>query len=140
MCDCNKEVTKETIEDLFKNYQKKNIDLPSKVYFNEEKRTSTLIFDDTLSKEIFTAKASKDDKFDKELGFLVAYFHFTNLGLSKKQVNEENRGLFSKDPSFLKPYLMGVFCSYSGLNLEKAEYFIARAIKRSEKHNKKSAK
>ena len=120
----------------------RNPNLPTKVYFNEAKRTSSLIFECSCgcTKDVFTSKASEDDTFDKELGFLVAYFHFTKGGMSKKEVNEQNKALFNKKPEFLKPYLMGVFCSVSGLDLEKAENFINRAIKRSEKHNKKSAK
>ena len=58
--------------------------LPKEYYINEEKETVVLRwYDDTITK----VKLCKEDKFDAQKGFLIAYFQ-KHSGLSKTKANE----------------------------------------------------
>ena len=120
-----------------------NIYLPKKVYFNEAKGTTTLVFEEryvakTIDektvieyvKPVLTAKASKEDlsSFDKRLGFLVAYFHFAT-GRPKGETNEKYQSLFNQNTEDQKKFLLGVFCISSGLSFDQALKFIDRVVK-----------
>lgn len=77
--------------------------IPDKVIFNEKKRSTTLLYnrDEFDLQEVahiqdipnpttyhaVTVKATKDDEYNKKLGFLIAYFQRTS-GLSKSQSNK----------------------------------------------------
>jgi len=57
--------------------------LPRKVIFNKNKKATTLLYGD----EATVVKACKGDKFDKEKGFLMAFFQ-KQTGLSKTQAKK----------------------------------------------------
>jgi hypothetical protein len=57
--------------------------LPRKVIFNDKKKATTLLYGD----EATVVKACKGDKFDKEKGFLMAFFQ-KQTGLSKTQAKK----------------------------------------------------
>ena len=59
-----------------------NNKLPKRYIIN---KNATILFWDDGTKTI--VKLSKDDKYDKRLGFLTAYFQ-KNSGLSKNQANK----------------------------------------------------
>ena len=57
--------------------------LPDNVFFNDKKKATTLMFDDTAT----VVKCGKDDKYSRRVGFLEAYFQAT-CGLSKTQAKK----------------------------------------------------
>jgi hypothetical protein len=57
--------------------------LPRKVIFNKNKKATTLLYGD----EATVVKACKGDKYDKEKGFLMAFFQ-KQTGLSKTQAKK----------------------------------------------------
>ena len=57
--------------------------LPDNVFFNDKKKATTLMFDDTAT----VVKCGKDDKYSRRIGFLEAYFQET-CGLSKTQAKK----------------------------------------------------
>lgn len=57
--------------------------LPTNVFFNDKKKATTLMFDDTAT----VVKCGKDDKYSRRIGFLEAYFQAT-CGLSKTQAKK----------------------------------------------------
>ena len=58
------------------NYQNLPIgdSLPKKVQFNDKKKATTLIFRD----KVVVVKARQEDKYDRRIGFLEAYFQATS--------------------------------------------------------------
>ena len=60
---------------------KSNIELPTRYIIN---KGATILFWEDGTKTI--VKKSKDDKYDKRLGFLTAYFQ-KNCGMSKNKAN-----------------------------------------------------
>lgn len=58
--------------------------IPEKVIFNEKKKTTVLLWEDG-DKTI--VKTCKEDKFDKKVGFLTAYFQ-KQCGLTKNKANK----------------------------------------------------
>lgn len=67
---------------IFQYYGKVKISLPKRYIIN---KGATILFWDENEKTI--VKRSKDDKFNKRLGFLTAYFQY-HSGLSKTQANK----------------------------------------------------
>jgi len=65
------------------NFSLKNNKLPRKVIFNDKKKATTLLYGD----EATVVKACKGDKYDKEKGFLMAFFQ-KQSGLSKTQAKK----------------------------------------------------
>lgn len=57
---------------------------------------ATILFWDSMEKEKTIVKLSKNDKYDKRLGFLIAYFQY-NSGLSKTQANKYLDNLVEED-------------------------------------------
>lgn len=64
--------------------EKKKEKLPKRYIIN---KGATILFWDENENEKTIVKKSKDDKFDKRLGFLTAYFQY-HSGLSKTQANK----------------------------------------------------
>jgi len=58
--------------------------LPNKVIFNEKKGATTLLHGKNNATVV---KTTKEDKYDKKFGFLLAYFQYYS-GLSKTQANK----------------------------------------------------
>ncbi len=56
---------------------------PSKVFFNDKKKATTLMF----GNEATVVKCGEGDKYDKRIGFLEAYFQAT-CGMSKNKANK----------------------------------------------------
>jgi len=106
--------------------------MPSRVFFNEQKRTTVLVFNDNFNgAHTFVAKASDLDDFDKELGFLVAYYHRIQEA-SKTKTRADNEWLFSMDAKFLKGNLYVHLQQKAGMSLEKAQAYVKRILKRAE--------
>jgi hypothetical protein len=62
--------------------------LPDKVEFNEEKRTTTLVWYKGLVEPVVVkVRALESDKFDKRTGFLEAWFKATNLVWNREDAN-----------------------------------------------------
>ena len=58
--------------------------LPNSVFFNDKKKATTLMFDDTAT----VVKCGKDDKYSRRIGFLEAYFQATcGLKICFKKTN-----------------------------------------------------
>ena len=65
--------------------------LPKKVQFNDKKKATTIIDDNKVT----VVKTMKGDKYNKEFGFLMAYFqHYS--GLSKTQAKKYLKGLLDE--------------------------------------------
>lgn len=64
-------------------YNETSKNLPSKVFFNKKKKATTLQF----GNKFHVVKAMKGDRFNKEQGFLWAYFEYMS-GLSKTQAKK----------------------------------------------------
>ena len=60
-----------------------NYNLPRKVVFNDKKKATTILYGD----EATVVKACKGDKYDREKGFLMAFFQ-KQTGLSKTQAKK----------------------------------------------------
>ena len=61
----------------------KNKKLPTNVFFNDNKKTTVIKFDD----ETIKVKCGKDDTYSRRIGFLEAYFQAT-CGMSKTQAKK----------------------------------------------------
>ena len=69
--------------------------LPYKVFFNDKKHATTLIKDEPLpfsDDNVVVVKTTKGDKYNREYGFLMAYFQMYS-GLSKTQANKYLKNL-----------------------------------------------
>ena len=66
------------------------------------------------------SKRHADDKFDKELGFLFAYY-YKNCGLSKAS---RKRVIETIDYKYIKTFLFEMFVKYSGYTPEKARKYL----------------
>ena len=81
-----------TNDDFYKKYflgewttdERKKEKLPKRYIIN---KGATILFWDEDEEEKTIVKRSKDDKFNKRLGFLTAYFQY-HSGLSKTQANK----------------------------------------------------
>lgn len=85
-------ITKEQIDGAIEKATKQFIDnlgLPKQCIFNEQKNTTVLIWKDGEKTKV---KKSKDEKFDKRIAFLTAYFQ-RHSGLSKTKANEYLKNL-----------------------------------------------
>lgn len=66
------------------------------------------------------SKRHADDKFDKELGFLFAYY-YKNCGLSNAS---RKRVIETIDYKYIKTFLFEMFVKYSGYTPEKARKYL----------------
>ena len=80
---------------------------------------ATIIFWDDDTKTV--SKRHKDDAFDKELGFLFAYY-YKQCGLSNAS---RKRVINSIDYSHIKTFLFEMFVKYSGKTPEQARKYLA---------------
>ena len=82
--------TRTTLSDMFCDFkwytttEKPKEKLPKRYIIN---KGATILFWDENEEEKTIVKRSKDDKFNKRLGFLTAYFQY-HSGLSKTQANK----------------------------------------------------
>ena len=79
---------------------------------------ATIIFWDDDTKTV--SKRHKDDAFDKELGFLFAYY-YKQCGLSNAS---RKRVINSIDYSHIKTFLFEMFVKYSGKTPEQARSYL----------------
>lgn len=66
--------------------------LPTKVVFNDKKRATTSFFKDGIK----VVKATKNDKYDRTFGFLMAFFQ-QHCGMSKNKANKYLENLVKED-------------------------------------------
>ena len=59
------------------------LNLPDRVFYNEKKGATTLLYGDNAT----VVKTTKGDKYDREKGFLLAFFQ-KHSGLTKTQANK----------------------------------------------------
>lgn len=92
-----------------------NSKLPEKYIINDG---ATVLFWNDGSKTI--SKRHKEDTFDKELGFLFAYY-YKKCGLSN---GARKRVIDSIDYSKIKTFLFEMFAKESGYTVEKARSYL----------------
>lgn len=68
------------------------------------------------------SKVNGDDKFDKEIGFMISFYKYLNTSLSKNEVRKISECI--KDDK-LKDYLFIVFNRYTYKNTIKAKKYLA---------------
>lgn len=65
------------------------VKLPDVVHFDEEKRTTTLVWYQGDSEPVVSrVKALQSDKFDARIGFLEAWFKATRQGMTREEANK----------------------------------------------------
>lgn len=68
------------------------LNLPDKVFFNEKKGATTLLYGDDAT----VVKCTQGDSYDREYGFLLAFFQ-KHSGLSKTQSNKYLKDIIRDD-------------------------------------------
>lgn len=74
--------------------------LPKKVLFNEEEKKTTLLYKSNKPNQKYrsvSVKAIDDDVYDKEKGFLIAFFQETT-GMSKSKYREYMNKILNRKP------------------------------------------
>ena len=103
-----------------------------KYIINEAKETVVIIWKNG-KKTI--AKIAEDDKFDKEFGFLLAFYKYLFLEKFKLSKNEYKRIIECIRQTKLKDYLFIQFNNNSFRNHEKARKYLSKLKVSVPKHN-----
>lgn len=98
------------------------IELIDKCIINEEKETIVIIWKDGNK---IIAKVSEDDKFDKEFGFLLAFYKYLFLEKFKLSKNEYKRTMECIKGTKLKDYLFIQFNNNSFKERERARKYLS---------------
>jgi len=106
------------------------VTIPDRITVNTDKRAVAVVFTISDKDYSFVSKASDNDEFDPELGFLVAYYHKL-LGVSKTQTPEVEKVLLNSEVKFLKGFLYSEFMRATDFDYVRAQKYINRKVKKA---------